>query len=282
MSIARILSRVVALGAFAAATLFTSTTAEAKPPFSAKEKVACNYCHTSNSGGVRNFRGMFYGAHKLSFADFDNEYEAKAAGVDPKAMGPAAAPKNPDYPSKIKAPEALKFVLKDIDGKPVNLAKYEGKVVMLVNVASKCGYTPQYEDLQKVYEKHMKDGLVILGVPSNDFGMQEPGTEKEIKEFCESKYKVTFPLFSKVSVKGEEQTPLYKYLTDKEKFEKTGGEIKWNFTKFLYNTKGEVIARYDSKVKPTDPMVMEEVAKALKDVKDEDKPKVEEKKADGQ
>ncbi|MDZ4751811.1 MAG: hypothetical protein SGI87_09370, partial [Flavobacteriales bacterium] len=159
MSIARILSRVVALGAFAAATLFTSTTAEAKPPFSAKEKVACNYCHTSNSGGVRNFRGMFYGAHKLSFADFDNEYEAKAAGVDPKAMGPAAAPKNPDYPSKIKAPEALKFVLKDIDGKPVNLAKYEGKVVMLVNVASKCGYTPQYEDLQKVYEKHMKDGL---------------------------------------------------------------------------------------------------------------------------
>ena len=252
MTLARILRRTAFLGAFVTAALSHGTTAEAKPPFAQKEMKACGYCHASNGGGARNYRGMFYGAHKLSFADFDNEYEAKVAGVDPKAMAGEAVPKNPDYPSKVKAPEALKFVLKDIDGKNVNLARFEGKVLMLVNVASKCGYTPQYEDLQKVYAKYKKDGLVIVGVPSNDFGMQEPGTEKEIKEFCSSKYKVTFPLMSKVAVKGEEQTPLYKYLTDKEKFEKTGGEIKWNFTKFLYNTKGEVIGRYEPATKPTD------------------------------
>lgn len=275
MTFARILRRAAVLGAFVAAALLANTTAHAKPPFSAKEKVACNHCHTSNAGGARNFRGVYYGTHKLSFENFDNDYEAKKAGVDPKAMGADAAVKNPDYPAKIKAPEALNFVMKDIDGKPKNLARYEGKVILLVNVASKCGNTPQYEGLQKIYDKYKGKGLVILGMPANDFLMQEPGTDKEIKEFCEATYKVKFPMFSKIAVKGEEQAPLYKYLTDKEKFPKTGGDITWNFEKFLYNSKGEVIARFSPKTQPTDPTVIAAIEKALKDVKDEDKPKEE-------
>jgi glutathione peroxidase len=285
MTFARIVRRVAVLGALVAAALSANTTtAHAKPPFSAKEKVACNYCHTANNGGARNFRGLFYDANKLSFDKFDNDYEAKKAGVDPKAVGADAAAKNPDYPKKIKAPEALSFVLKDIEGKPKNLARYEGKVVLLVNVASKCGNTPQYADLQKLYDKYKSKGLVILGVPSNDFGMQEPGTEKDIKQFCTDNYKVSFPMFSKVVVKGEDQIPLYKLITDKEKYPKTGGEVRWNFDKFLYNSKGEVVGRFDPMMKPTDPKVVAAIEKELKEVKEEDiekELKESEKKADG-
>ena len=170
------------------------------------------------------------------------------------ALGFAADKKE----EKVKSP--LDFKLQSIDGKEVDLSQYKGKVVLLVNVASKCGYTPQYEGLQKLYAAHEKEGLVIIGVPANEFGKQEPGTNEEIQQFCSSKYKVTFPMMGKVVVKGDGITPLYKFLTDKETDPKFAGDIKWNFEKFLINKKGEVVGRFESKVKPDS----DELTKAIK------------------
>jgi glutathione peroxidase len=132
-----------------------------------------------------------------------------------------------------KGSPVLNFTMKAIDGKDVDLSAYRGKVVLIVNVASKCGYTPQYEALEALHEKYAKDGLVIIGVPANEFGKQEPGTNEEIARFCKSKYDVKFPMMAKVVVKGEGQAPLYKYLTGKETDPKFAGPIQWNFTKFL-------------------------------------------------
>jgi glutathione peroxidase len=141
--------------------------------------------------------------------------------------------------------------MKDIDGKDFDLAKLKGKVVLFVNVASACGYTKQYEGLQALYAKHEKDGLVIVGVPSNEYGKQEPGTDAEIKEFCSSKYKVTFPMLSKVVIKGEGQVPLYKTLVDATP-SATGKveQVGWNFEKFLIARDGTVAGRFKSAVAP--------------------------------
>jgi glutathione peroxidase len=149
---------------------------------------------------------------------------------------------------------ALKFKMKSIDGKEVDLGHYQGKVVLFVNVASQCGLTPQYAGLEKLFEKYEKDGFVIIGVPANQFGGQEPGSDAEIKEFCTSKYDVKFPMLSKVVVKGEGIAPLYKYLT-REAGEKFKGDINWNFEKFLVNRQGEVVARFAPTVKPDDKKV---------------------------
>ena len=162
-----------------------------------------------------------------------------------------------------KVGPALNFKMKAIDGKEVDLSQYQGKVVLFVNVASKCGYTPQYKGLEALYEKYSKDGLVIIGVPANEFGGQEPGTDAEISEFCSSNYGVKFPMLSKVVVKGEGITPLYKYLTQ-DAGEKFKGDIGWNFEKFLVNRKGEVVARYPSKVKPEDQRLVSAVETELK------------------
>jgi glutathione peroxidase len=145
----------------------------------------------------------------------------------------------------------LEHKVTDINGKEVELADYKGKVLLIVNVASKCGLTPQYEGLQAVYEKYKDKDLVVLGFPANNFGGQEPGTEVEILEFCTSKYDVTFDMFSKISVKGDDKHPLYKDLTDEEKNGEMGGEIGWNFTKFLVGKDGKVTARFEPRVKPT-------------------------------
>ncbi len=150
----------------------------------------------------------------------------------------------------------LDYQIRDIDGKDVKLNKYKGNVLLVVNVASKCGYTPQYEALQTVYAKYKDKGFVTLGIPANNFGAQEPGTETEIKEFCTSKYHVTFPMFAKVSVKGEDQDKLYSFLTSKETNPDFAGDIKWNFTKFLVDRSGKVVARFEPKVKPDDPEVI--------------------------
>ncbi len=150
-----------------------------------------------------------------------------------------------------ETPPALNFTMKDIDGKDVNLSTFAGKVVLMVNTASKCGYTPQYKDLQAVYEKYKDQGLVILGFPANEFGEQEPGTNDEIKAYCTKTYGVTFPMFAKVIVKGEGICPLYKFLTSSDTDAKFAGEIKWNFTKFLVARDGTVVNRFESKVKPT-------------------------------
>ena len=155
------------------------------------------------------------------------------------------------------------FSLKDIDGKQVSLSQYRGKVVMLVNVASKCGLTPQYEALQSLYQKYQGKGFVILGFPANNFMGQEPGTEQEIKSFCSIKYNVTFPLFSKISVKGENIHPLYQFLTSKETNPEFGGDIKWNFNKFLVDKQGKIVARFEPPVKPDAPEVIQAIEKAL-------------------
>src|SRR6202795_258030 len=141
------------------------------------------------------------------------------------------------------------FTLNSIDGKPAPLADYKGKVVLVVNVASQCGFTPQYSALEATYEKYKDKGFVILGFPANNFGAQEPGTNEEIKTFCTRKYSVTFPMYAKISVKGDDQAPLYSYLT-KETGSGIAGEIKWNFTKFLVDRNGNVVQRFEPAVTP--------------------------------
>jgi glutathione peroxidase len=156
------------------------------------------------------------------------------------------------------AASIYEFTLNSIDGTPAPLADFRGKVVLLVNVASKCGYTPQYSALEATYEKYKDRGLVIAGFPANNFGAQEPGTNEEIKTFCTRKYSVTFPMYSKISVKGSDIAPLYAYLT-----QSTGGDIKWNFTKILVGKDGKIIARFEPAVTPDSPQVTSAIEKAL-------------------
>jgi glutathione peroxidase len=155
------------------------------------------------------------------------------------------------------------FTLNSIDGKPSPLGEYKGKVVMIVNVASQCGYTPQYSALESIYEKYKGQGFVILGFPANNFGAQEPGTNEEIKTFCTRKYNVSFPMYAKISVKGADQAPLYGYLT-KETGAGISGDIKWNFTKFLVDRNGNVVQRFEPAVTPDSKEVTEAIEKQLK------------------
>ncbi len=160
------------------------------------------------------------------------------------------------------APSLYEIPLKDIDGQATSLKTYQGKVVLLVNVASKCGFTHQYKPLENVYRKYKDRGLVIVGVPSNDFGGQEPGTPDEIKTFCTSKFDVTFPLMEKVKVRpGPEQHPLYAALTGKSS--PFPGDVKWNFTKFLIGRDGKVLARFESPVEPDSEPVSKAIESAL-------------------
>jgi glutathione peroxidase len=149
----------------------------------------------------------------------------------------------------------LDFKLNDIDGKPVDLAKYKGKVLLVVNTASKCGHTPQYAALERVYDQYRAKGFEVLAFPANEFRGQEPGTNAEIKEFCTSKYDVSFPLFSKIVVKGDDMHPLYQFITSADANPKTAGEIKWNFTKFLVDREGKIVERFEPAVKPDDAKV---------------------------
>ena len=155
------------------------------------------------------------------------------------------------------------FTLNSIDGKPAPLGDYKGKVVLLVNVASQCGYTPQYSALEAIYEKYKAQGFVILGFPANNFGAQEPGTNEEIKTFCTRKYSVTFPMYAKISVKGSDQAPLYAYLT-KDTGAGISGEIQWNFTKFLVDRNGNIVQRFEPAVTPDSKEVTEAIEKQLK------------------
>jgi glutathione peroxidase len=146
---------------------------------------------------------------------------------------------------KDKAPPVLQFTMKDIDGKQVNLSRYQGKVLLIVNVASECGYTPQYKELQALHEKYAGKGLAVLGFPSNDFGGQEPGTEADIKAFCKKNYGVTFDLFGKIGI-AKDAAPLFEHLTAKKTNPKFAGKVTWNFEKFLVDRVGNVVARYAS------------------------------------
>jgi glutathione peroxidase-family protein len=155
------------------------------------------------------------------------------------------------------------FTLNDIDGKPVKLEQFRGKVLLMVNVASKCGFTKQYAGLEKLYETYKDSGLVVLGFPANNFLRQEPGTNEEIKEFCTLTYGVSFPMFAKISVKGGDQHPLYRYLTAKETNPEFAGAISWNFSKFLIGRDGSIIARFGSRTAPDDEELIEAIRKAL-------------------
>jgi len=183
--------------------------------------------------------------------------------MNSSSMAADAAKKDSAKPQAAEA-KPLDLEMKTLEGKKVNLAeKYKGKVVMLVNVASKCGYTPQYEQLQALHEKYGKMGLAIVGVPCNQFGGQEPGTAKEIAQFCQDRFGVEFDMMAKVDVNGPEAAPLYKYLTSKEKDSKFAGDIKWNFEKFVFDREGNVVARFKSNAKPDSKEVVEVVEAEL-------------------
>lgn len=150
-----------------------------------------------------------------------------------------------------------------LDGKSMTFGRFKGKTVLVVNTASQCGYTPQYKGLEALYQKYKDKGFIVVGVPSNDFGHQEPGSNAEIKKFCELKYQVSFPMIQKSKVKGENKSPLYKYLTANAP-EK--GEVQWNFEKFLVDTKGKVVGRYRSKVKPLSSALTQAIEKSLNEI----------------
>jgi glutathione peroxidase len=148
------------------------------------------------------------------------------------------------------------FTMNDIDGKPVMLSQFRGKTLLLVNTASFCGNTPQYSDLQTIYDRYRSKGFEILAFPANNFGQQEPGTNEEIKGFCFTKYSLTFPLFSKISVKGSDKHPLYRYLTEESPLP---GEVEWNFQKYLVDSNGTVVARYHHRTKPTSDEIVRDI-----------------------
>ena len=193
----------------------------------------------------------------LACASCDRENPEAKKQTTPSG-GPAA-----DMASDVPAAPIYQFEMNNIDGTPVKIGTYSGKVLLLVNVASKCGYTPQYAGLEQLYEKYQADGLVILGFPANNFGSQEPGTNEEIKTFCTTTYNVTFPMFAKISVKGDDIHPLYKFLTDPTTDPKYSGPITWNFNKYLIGRDGSVVGRYDSKVEPLSPELTGDIENAL-------------------
>jgi len=185
------------------------------------------------------------------------------AGLFGLVMGMVSWAVEAAEPSAKTPTSVLDFHAKDINGTDVPLSKYQGKVLLIVNTASQCGLTPQYKGLEATYEKYKDQGFQVLGFPANEFGKQEPGTNDEIKQFCSTKYNVTFPMFSKIVVKGEGIHPLYDYLTSDKTNPKFAGTIGWNFAKFLVNRKGEVVARFDPKVAPDSPEVTSAIEKAL-------------------
>ena len=167
-------------------------------------------------------------------------------------------------PQFLSAASVYDYDLTTIDYQRMHLRDFKGKVLMIVNVASRCGYTPQYAGLQKLYLAHKDQGFVIIGIPSDDFGEGEPGSNPEIKQFCRRKYDVTFPMMSKVFINANPRLPLYEYLTDESQNPRTGGEIRWNFTKFLIGRDGTILARFEPAVTPEDPSLVAAVENALR------------------
>lgn len=155
------------------------------------------------------------------------------------------------------------FTIKNIDGVETSLSQFKGSVILMVNVASRCGFTPQYEGLEALYQKYKERGFVVLGFPANNFLWQEPGTDAEIKTFCSTKYKVSFPMFSKISVRGKDQHPLYQWLTEKETNPNFSGGISWNFNKFLIGRTGEVLGRFGSRETPESNDLQKAIESAL-------------------
>jgi glutathione peroxidase len=187
---------------------------------------------------------------------------AKAPAKVVRRAAPAPVVAAASEPKKEVAP-VLRYTVKSLDGKDVDLSQYDGKAVLIVNTASKCGYTKQYAGLQALHEKYAGKGLVVLGFPANDFGQQEPGSDEEISLFCQKNYGVTFPMFTKTQVKGEGKAPLFQYLTSEETNPASPGEIGWNFEKFLIGRDGKIQARFKSGVAPESDEMAQAVEKAL-------------------
>ncbi len=187
---------------------------------------------------------------------------ALAAGLALAALTAPTATQAAPVPAKTQT--VLDFTVKAIDGKSVPLSRYKGKVLLIVNTASLCGNTPQYASLESLYQKYKSQGLRILAFPADDFAHQEPGTNGQILEFCTSKYHTSFDLFSKISVKAPDQAPLYAFLTDKATDPKFGGDIEWNFAKFLTDRKGNIIARVPAGHDPLSPDTVAQIEAALK------------------
>ena len=167
-------------------------------------------------------------------------------------------------PQFLEAASIYDYDLETIDYQKLHVSDFKGKVLMIVNVASRCGYTPQYAGLQQLYLTHKDQGFVIIGIPSDDFGQGEPGSNPEIKQFCRRKYDVTFPMMSKSFINSNPRLPIYEYLTDREQNPKTGGPIKWNFTKFLISRNGKVVNRFEPGVEPDDSSLVSAVEGALR------------------
>jgi glutathione peroxidase len=164
----------------------------------------------------------------------------------------------------VPARSVLDFSAKSIDGKDVRLSKYKGKVLLIVNVASECGNTPQYKDLEALYNRYKDKGFAVLAFPANNFGHQEPGTDKEIKAFCERTYHVTFDLFSKISVRGADQHPLYQFITSRASNPKYAGEVQWNFQKYLVDRNGSIVAKYAPSLEPLSKELVSTLESALR------------------
>lgn len=201
--------------------------------------------------------GLMIGLSALPHRAFADDAKTDALAKKKDAKRKAVPAKD------TKKMPALQFKMKDIDGKDQNLAQYHGNVILVVNVASECGLTPQYKGLQELYDTYKDQGFVVLGFPANEFGRQEPGSDSVIKDFCTKNFKVTFPMFSKVVVKGEGICPLFSYLTSKEAGHEFGGEIAWNFNKFLIDREGRVIGRFEPRTAPNAEPLVEAVTKAL-------------------
>lgn len=165
--------------------------------------------------------------------------------------------------TKSKVPDVLNFKMKALNGKEIDLGQFKGKVILFVNVASECGLTPQYQGLQKLHKDYANQGLVVIGIPSNDFGRQEPGSDEEIAKFCQTNYGVEFPMLAKVQVLGEGQCGLYKHLTSKDTNPKFSGPIRWNFDKFLIGKTGEIVARFEPATDPLSDDVVQTIRKEL-------------------
>jgi len=185
------------------------------------------------------------------------------AGIFSLFAALAAAQDSPPADEAARPGSIFAIPVRTMAGVDTTLGAYRGNVILIVNVASKCGFTPQYEELQALYERFAERGFLVLGFPANNFLNQEPGTNQEIMEFCRVNYGVTFPMFEKISVKGKDQHPLYAYLTSKQTNPEHGGDIGWNFDKFLIARDGRIVDRFGTRTKPLDPKVLAAIEKEL-------------------
>jgi glutathione peroxidase len=185
------------------------------------------------------------------------------AGGEETAAGAGAGPADGAAPVPVPVPPVLRFKMPSLSGQEVDLARYRGEVLMVVNTASKCGFTPQYKGLEELYEKYRGHGFAVLGFPANNFLWQEPGSNAEIGAFCQKNYGVNFDMFAKISVRGSDKAPLYRYLTEERTNPRFNGEIMWNFTKFLIGRDGQVVARFGPRTAPEEPQVVAAVEAAL-------------------